>query len=401
MPNSFVTPKKIAVESLPILENNLVLSKIVYRDLDSQFANTGDTITVRKPAVFVGENFDTSINVQGVQEGSVSVKLDKIATVDVEVTSKELTLDVEDFNEQITKPAMAALAQKIDTELASIVGDLAGRYGTPGTTPNSLRDIAQVKKILDNQKVPLQDRYLVVNPDAAAEFEILDAFSNFTVTGDTDGLREASLGRKLLFDIHMSQNIASDTYAYPASGFVEAQFFNQYTDIKLNGYSNGKPHLASVTASATIQSEVGATAKAFIPGGSKFICNGVIYTVNSDTHVESLDTVGFEQEFFLDVTPAMNYPMEMLPLDVTFINNVYGVESEVHNAAFHRNALCLASRPLAPAQGVESSTAALDNGLSVRVTIGYNQVTKKQTISFDCLYGVAVLYPELGAVLLG
>jgi hypothetical protein len=41
------------------------------------------------------------------------------------------------------------------------------------------------------------------------------------------------------------------------------------------------------------------------------------------------------------------------------------------------------------------------NGLSIRVTMGYTMSNKVNTISWDILYGVKTLQPELAARMLG
>ena len=41
------------------------------------------------------------------------------------------------------------------------------------------------------------------------------------------------------------------------------------------------------------------------------------------------------------------------------------------------------------------------NGLSLRVTRGYDQQYKRSVYSMDVLYGFKTIYPELAAVILG
>lgn len=70
------------------------------------------------------------------------------------------------------------------------------------------------------------------------------------------------------------------------------------------------------------------------------------------------------------------------------------------NLVFHKNAFAFVNRPLEVAHGVESYVTSY-NGLSIRVTMGYDITTKKQTLSIDCLYGYKTLYPELACVVKG
>lgn len=75
-------------------------------------------------------------------------------------------------------------------------------------------------------------------------------------------------------------------------------------------------------------------------------------------------------------------------------------EGYTANMMFHKNAFAFVNRPLEVAHGAESYVTS-HNGLSIRVTMGYDIATKKQTLSIDCLYGYKTLYPELACVVKG
>ena len=109
MSNTLLTPDIIAKEALMVLESNLTMANLVHRDYANEFVQVGDTITVRKPASFVAKNFLGTVEAQDITEGSVDVKLDRYRDVTVNVTAKELTLDIKDFSEQIVTPALSAI----------------------------------------------------------------------------------------------------------------------------------------------------------------------------------------------------------------------------------------------------------------------------------------------------
>lgn len=69
--------------------------------------------------------------------------------------------------------------------------------------------------------------------------------------------------------------------------------------------------------------------------------------------------------------------------------------------AFHRNAFCLAFRPLRPAMGSPSSEVRDYNGFGLRVTADYDIHVKKDIISVDCLYGVKTLDPAKAVLVKG
>ena len=120
--NSFLTPDVIAREALLILEQNIVAPQMMETSATADFtgAKVGDTIRIRRPAFFgVGEfervsNANNTITIQDAVENSVNLQIEKHFDVSFEVSSKELAFAVDDFNERLLKPAMSALAQKID-----------------------------------------------------------------------------------------------------------------------------------------------------------------------------------------------------------------------------------------------------------------------------------------------
>ena len=72
------------------------------------------------------------------------------------------------------------------------------------------------------------------------------------------------------------------------------------------------------------------------------------------------------------------------------------------NLAFHPMAFAYVTRPLAnpDGQGVMSYVTSF-NGISLRVTKGYDQQYKRSTYSMDVLYGFKTVYPELAVRALG
>lgn len=285
MANTFLTCQEIARAALPILHDNLVFPALTYRDYSGEFKAKGDTIQVRKPAKFTANQFEGTISAQDANEESVLVKLDKIADVSTVLTSKELTLNIEDFTAQIVQPAMVAIAEKINRDGLALYADIEHSVGTAGTTPSTLADIAAGAKVLNQNKAPLEGRAAVWDAEALAAFQTLDAVVHAEKSGTTVALREGAIGRLLGVDNYMSQAVA-DAGEYTA------------------------------------------------------------------------------------------------------------------NLMFHKNAFAFVNRPLEVAHGVESYVTDF-NGLSIRVTMAYDITTKKQTISFDCLYGYKTIYPELAVVVKG
>lgn len=210
MANTFLTCQEIARVALPILHDNLVFPALTYKDYSNEFQSKGDTIQVRKPAKFTANDFAGTIATQDTTEGSVLVKLDKIADVSTVLTSKELSLNIEDFTAQIVNPAMMAIAEKINKDGLQLYRDVTNSTGTAGTTPSTLADIAAAGKVLNQNKAPLEGRSAVWDAEALAAFQSLDAVVHADKSGSTAALREGSIGRLLGIDNYMSQAVAND-----------------------------------------------------------------------------------------------------------------------------------------------------------------------------------------------
>jgi len=212
MPNTILTPQIIAREALMVLRNNAVLSKLVHRDYSDEFvAGVGDTITIRKPASFEAKEFSGNIVVQDATESGVPVKMDKHLDVSFAVTSKEMTLDIADFSEQLLVPAMQAFADKIDKYIIGLEEGITNRVHFDGT--QAMQDVViDARKYLTDAAAPLTDRHFVYGSQIEADLLKTDLFVSAERVGDEGtALREASLGRKFGMDFYVDQNIAEKT----------------------------------------------------------------------------------------------------------------------------------------------------------------------------------------------
>ena len=353
MENKFLTPEVVANEALMCLTNNLVMADLVHRDYADEFVSVGDTISIRKPAKFIAKNFTGTTEPQDITEGSVSVKLDRFRDVTVAVTSKEMSLDIEDFSAQVVQPAMQAIAQAIDQDLLAVATEKAGysREGTKEAT--DLADIAAMAKQLDMAKAPVQNRSLVLHPEHKYRYALTENLSNVSYAGDNETLRDALLGKVYTLDTYMDQNAPDSTAAEPGVA----------NDIVVTGEKG---------ATTVNVSWLNGTLKA----GDGFVLDGYLYRF--------VETITNDGEVDIDqplVTKAES-------ADVTLIN-------APHSLAFHRNALALVSRNLALPMGAANAAYASAGGLGVRVVYDYDSATKTDKISFDVIYGIQALEPEL------
>lgn len=222
MANTFLTPDIIAREALMVLRNNAVMANLVHRDYSDEFvAGVGDTVTIRKPASFEAKEYNGSITVQDATEGSVAVKLDKHLDVSFAVTSKQLTLDIKSFSEQLLTPAMQAFADKVDAYLLGLANDVTNEVSYVSGTSNIRNTLVDARKYLTVAAAPMTERRFVYGSDIEADLLKTDMFLTADKVGDEGtALREASLGRKFGLDFYVDQNVGTDNLVFHKNAFA-------------------------------------------------------------------------------------------------------------------------------------------------------------------------------------
>ena len=368
MANSFITIQEIARNTLPRLLENLVFPNLVYKDYSGEFSRKlGDTIQVRKPVVLEAREFDQSAgtSAQDIKEDSVPVKLDKIATVDVDVTAIEGATNINDLNRQFLEPAAAALAQKINSDGLTLYRDIPYISGTAGTTPDSLDDLAALREKLNENKVPVSPRYALWDTAADGKLVTVPAIVNAEKSGSTTALREGSLGRVMGLDNYMSQAVKRHT-----KGTLSAAV---------------KPKAAVSAGAAALTLSAAAVTGTLVKGD--------ILAILNDTYVVTETATAASNEITVNIYPA-------LKKNVTTATVVEAAGDHTANLGFHPSAFAFVTRPLVSPAGVESYVTAY-NGVSLRVVKGYDMKYKKEMLSMDVLYGYKTMYPELAVRYLG
>lgn len=368
MPNTFITVKEVARQALPRLIENLVFPNLVNRDYSADFqSGKGNKVLVRKPVVYKADEFSGSTAVQDITEASVEVTLDKIADVSIEFSAIEGATNIDSLNRIFVEPAAAAIAQKINSDGLMLYKDIANACGS-GKTPEGIADIANVRKALNIAKVPVAGRRAVWDPEADAAFSAVPAIVNAEKSGSTAALREGSIGRIMGLDNFMSQAVCKHETGITAASAV-----------KING---------AVSAGASVISIDGTTLAGKLVKGDIITVDGHSYTITEDTAAAASNAIAN-----IKIYPCV-------PENIADNADVTLAGSHTANLAFNPAAFSFVTRPLASPSGVESYTTSY-NGISLRVTKGYDMTTKKEMLSMDVLYGYVTTYPELAVRVMG
>lgn len=365
MGNNFLTPQIIANEALLVLKANLVMANLVHKDYSKEFVKVGDTITIRKPAKFVAKNFTGETSNQDVTEGSAIVKMDRFRDVTVQVTSKEMTLNIQDFSEQVVTPAMQAIAQAIDEDLLA-VGLEHAKHVVPGNAKATKpEDIGNMAKLFDIAKVPVANRNLTMHPTHKYRYAMSDNMSKVSESGSEKALREAEIGKVYSFNTYMDQNCPDAP--------VETGTATEYKVTAVSGEEKVK--LTDVKA-----------ATGTVKKGDSFIVDGYKYTIIEDATAVggTIETVKIDQPVHANLNAK----------DALLIK-------APNSLAFHRNGIALVTRNLSLPMGASQAYIASEDGLGIRVVMDYDMKHKIDTISFDIIYGIKELDEEMIGKIVG
>ena len=108
---------------------------------------------------------------------------------------------------------MMAFRDKIDAELIKVAEGATNKV-THAEGLIAPADVIAVRKLLNDGATPLSMRSLVVGTQAEADLLSSELFVSAEKVGGTEGLKEASLGRKFGFDTYVDQNVGKKSLAF-------------------------------------------------------------------------------------------------------------------------------------------------------------------------------------------
>ncbi len=347
MANSFITMQNIADMTLPLLMDNIAFMPLITRGkYDSTFkAKKGDSIKVIRPArvTAIDGSVDISSSYADFAETEVTIELDNIATVARKWTSKEATLNMDDLQRLVVQPAVNALAENVNLALLNLYKKVPYFNGTAGTTPSTLANIADARKILQDNRAPLNSRAFVMDNAAEAKFLTLDSLVEVDKSGANSALREAALGRVMGMILAADNQVPTHTAgSYSALADVTAVGTAAASTVALTsaaGTSTGVLLTGDILAIGTDQYTVTADTAAAVSG-----------VVTVSVFPELVSTYAGTATVFADVTSRSHVP----------------------NLMFQKEAFTLASAPLEGAIGGADSAFKTAHGITITVTQDYD-----------------------------
>lgn len=232
MANSFLKPEVIVNQGLGLLQRELVLPRLVTRYGAADFVGAkNDAVNVRIPSLLAGRDYtwrtrSAPIVVDDLNEQTIPVSLNKHPYSAVAITDEELTLDIKSWGEQVARPQVRAVAEKLEGYIADVM--VAADYSTAPLTPGSYSDFhamaVEARRRLNVANVPAAGRVIVLGSDLEADALNDEQLKRVNESGNGDVLREAVIGRIAGFTVIGNVNSLPPGFgcAFHASAFAFA-----------------------------------------------------------------------------------------------------------------------------------------------------------------------------------
>ena len=382
MPNDVtnVMPKILA-RALLSLRQRVIMPRIVNNDYALEARQKGDVINIPIPAALVASDVTpapTPPTPASSAPGNVQITLANWKFANFNLTDKELVqVDANDvYIPMQMGEAIKALANAVNVSVMAEYKGIYGYAGVPGTTPfvaGTLAEIATVRRVLNQQLCPKQDRRVVLDHISEANAIQAAPFRDASQSNDARVIMEGEIGHKIGMDWFADDHTPTHTSTVFSAG------------------------AATVNGAHSVGVSTVSIAKAT---GSTALVKGDILTLGTDpqTYVVTADVTLAVGNTNVGISPALVLSKAG---GETVVNKTApsSTNTSVQNLIFHRDAFAFASRPLLDVtSGLELGNRILSmpdpvSGIVLRLEV--SRQFKQVVWELDILWGTKLVRPEL------
>ena len=410
MANTILTLGSGAItrKALSILHNKLVFIRSINRQYDDRFAvrgaKIGDTLDIRLPNEF-GIRTGAVMDVQDVTEDMHELTLGTQMGVDINFSSAELLLEMDEFGDRILEPAMARLAAGlekvvIDAEYKKVWNMV---YTTIGTGP-VIADMQSARAKLQKGLTPTGDRTA-----------LMESLGMNTVVNASKGLfapspeisrqyKEGLVGHMSGFEFMESELIPTHTNGTRTatnstvnlSGIAAA---TKTTTLLLNGTNTETLAVGDVFTVAGVYA-VNQETKAAYAHLQQFVCRTAYTSAGSALAIDIYPSIyrsGPKQNVYCaDWTEAT----AAVVLDTVGSSGKASSKYPNH-LLYHRDAFTFVSGDLELPKGVDFAAREVYDGIAMRIVRNYDIVNDKFPCRLDVFFGHTAPRPQWAVRVLG
>lgn len=379
-------------EALRILHQKLNFIGRINRDYDDSFAKSGAKIgsqlKIRLPNQYTVRT-GAALSAQDTTESSTTLTVSTQKGVDLNFTSVDLTLSLDDFSKRILQPAMAVLAANIEADAMNMFLDVYNAVNNVGSAI-TFNKVLTGRKVLNDNLTPIDSsRTCLLNTQD--NVDLVDSLKGLFQSADQieEQYLEGAMGTTAGFKFYENTLIPTSTTGTDASNCT------------VNG--------ASQTGSSITISN----------GSNKTFAVGDVVTFAgcNRCHPETKADTGVLQQFVvtsavtaggttLNISPAIvtsgaTQNVIASPTNSGTVTKV-GSASTVYkpSVVFHKDAFTFATADLVMPQGVDFSAREVMDGISMRIVRQYDINNDKFPCRLDVLYGYKTIRPQLACRIL-
>jgi hypothetical protein len=375
----------ITKEALRILHQKANFIGSMNRAYDDSFAQSGakigDSLRIRLPNRYVVRTGAT-LSAQDTTEQATTLQVSTQKGVDLNFTSNELTLSLDDFSKRILEPAMAQLAASVESDAFNMVKDVPNAVGVAGSA-TTFKNVLEARKKLSDNLAPTSERRLILNTQD--NVDLVDSLKGLFQDSSTisQQYKEGMVGKTAGFDAIYENTLIPNFTNGAGAGYL------------VNGAAQSGSSLIVDTGTGTM------------PKGTIFTIDNVFAV-----HPESRLSTGIPQQFVVTANytggagTVSIYPaivasgalqtVNAVPADNAAIT-VYNTASDVTTTslAFHKDAFTFATADLVMPKGVDFAAREVYDGISIRVVRQYDVNNDAFPCRLDILYGYKAIRPQL------
>ena len=389
MANTLLTISQITRKALMVLHQKANFLGAMNRGYDDSFAKSGakigDTLRIRLPNEYVVRSGMT-MNSQDTVEQSVPLVVNNVKGVDMNFTSQDLTLSLDDFSDRIIDPALSTLVANVEydvfqglyKQVYNIVDQDAGAFG--------FSTLSAAREVLANNLAPPTKRSAILKPNHATKF-MNDTKGLFNAQENiSEQFREGALGRTQGANVWENTNFTDHLTGTAAktTGYV------------VNGGSQGGAAITVQTGTTTFKKGDIVTfvgANAVNPETKADLGYLKTFVITADTST-SATSLAISPSI---VTSGARQNVTASPTAGGAVVKVGAGASELLTSSleFYRDAFTFATADLVMPDGQDQAFRAEKDGISISVVRGFNIIDRSFPCRLDILYGYAATRPQL------
>lgn len=377
MANTFLTPTVVARDAAITLANRLLVGNLVSRDKESLFtaSKVGDSVTVTvPPSVSDASEFTSSTSAGDMTETSIDLTLEKHFYKRVDLTSKQKSLELDDFTRLVTEPCIQGIQSSVDKYILKQMQVFrANLAGSIGNRPSTIAHIVAGTKVLNDNFVREDGRVGIVDTTVENSLIQIAQWTSADYVGpDYAGTREATLGRRFGVNWYRNANLGAFSRSSAANDIA------------------GSPVIISTVAAGG--TEIGIDG---VTNATGTIYAGTVFTIAGDTtrYVVRKDVTAVGNAY----TAVKIYPA--LAAQATAEAVVTFEAAGYSNILYHPAAVAaaiVAPTPLSVNSAVQSF-----GGVSIRVSMDSSITSLSDTVVYDVYVGARVINPLGGCLIAG